>query len=150
MCVKAYNAKTWEVNAILEEIFEKIIERMEALENNYTSIKEAEAFETGVNDAINIVKQTVAEYKEKEANVHTGYKVGDLYKATVLYLNETGTGLFVSLDDSTVCQCPFPKTGKIPYAGQQCMIEATEKKSGKDGELIYGEIVRQVSEGGRK
>lgn len=134
----------------MQEIFEKIIERMEALENNYTSIKEAEAFETGVNDAINIVKQTVDEYKEKEANVHTGYKVGDLYKAPVLCLNGTGTGLFVSLDVSTVCKCPFPKTGKRPYAGQQCVIEVTAKKPCEDGEHIYGVIVKQVSEGGRE
>lgn len=46
----------------MKEVLDKIIERMEALENNYTSVKEAEAFETGVNYTLNVVKQTVSEY----------------------------------------------------------------------------------------
>lgn len=69
------------------------------------------------------------------------FKVGGKYAATITGITESGTGVFVTLQDKVVCMCAYPKYGMLPTVGQKRVVEVTEKKEENGTKKIYGIFV---------
>lgn len=70
------------------------------------------------------------------------FKVGGIYQATITGVTESGTGVFVTLQNRVVCMCGYPKYGNLPVLGEQRVVEVTEKKDDENGKRIYGVFTR--------
>lgn len=70
------------------------------------------------------------------------FKVGGAYQATITGVTESGSGVFVTLQNRVVCMCGYPKFGNLPVLGEQRVVEVTEKKDDENGKRIYGVFVR--------
>lgn len=70
------------------------------------------------------------------------FKVGGVYQATITGVTESGTGVFVTLQNRVVCMCGYPKYGNLPVLGEQRVVEVTEKRDDENGRKIYGVFTR--------